>query len=170
MGAAPATRNHGRPGGRGFPVRAAALLALTAPVAMVVVAAIALSGNVAIAAVAVASILVACGAVWVALTNRGTRRYAGAGLALLAAAGLVVVIATHWQGVLVLVALLLLLAAFGIAARFALGTTGEAQLERPAARAARAGPGALIINLKSAEMIGVRVPQVVRVRAQEVIE
>src|SRR5207302_4524901 len=53
----------------------------------------------------------------------------------------------------------LLLAAFGIAARFALGTTGEAQLERPAARAARAGPGALIINLKSgggkAERFGV---------------
>jgi diacylglycerol kinase family enzyme len=94
-------------------------------------------------------VFVACGAVWVALTNRGTRRYAGAGLALLAVAGLVVVIATHWQGVLVLVALLLLLAAFGIAARFALGTMGEAQLERPAARAVRAGPGALIINLKS---------------------
>jgi diacylglycerol kinase family enzyme len=49
----------------------------------------------------------------------------------------------------VLVALLLLLAAFGIAARFALGTMGEAQLDRPAARAVRAGPAALIINLKS---------------------
>ena len=91
-------------------------------------AAVALAGDLAIAALAVALVVVASAAVWFALTRRGARRAIGAALAGLAGAGLIVVLATHWQGVLVLVALLLLLAVFGLAARYALGRTGRRRL------------------------------------------
>jgi diacylglycerol kinase family enzyme len=132
--------------------RVAAALALLAPVAMAVVAAVALAGDVAIAALAVVLVLGASAAIWFALTRRGARRAAGAVLAGLAGASLVVVLATHWQGVLVLVGLLLLLALFGLAARYALGRTGEAAgLGATAALVpvGAAGSGVLIINLKS---------------------
>ena len=135
-----------------WPRRAAALLALLAPLAMVVVAAVALAGDVAIAVLAVALVLAASAAMWVALTNRGRARAAAAAAAALAAGGLVVVLAIHWQGVLVLLALLLLLAAFGLAARYALGRTGAAAERTLAAqrvRAGAAGRAVLIVNLKS---------------------
>ena len=119
---------------------------------MAVVAAVALAGDVAIAVLAVGLVLVASGAIWFALTRRGARRALGAVAAVLAAAGLVVVLATHWQGLLVLVALLLLLALFGSAARYALERAGDAAFERAAAAVVpvgAAGSAALIINLKS---------------------
>ncbi len=136
-------------------MRLCALAALLCPVAMAVVAALALAGDVAIAVLAVVLVLGASAAIWVALTNRGGTRVAGAAVSALAVAGLVVVLATHWQGVVVLVVLLGLIALFGLTARYALGRTGTGE---PAARepgsssvAAAAGGGAavLIINLKS---------------------
>src|SRR5215831_20739381 len=101
--------------------RLAAVAALLAPVAMVVVAAVALADDVLIAVLAVALVLAAIASSWFALTHRGRKRAVGAVLAALATAGLIVVLATHWQGVVVLLALLLLLALFGVAARYALG-------------------------------------------------
>src|SRR5262249_59404558 len=64
----------------------------------------------------------------------------------------IVVLATHWHGVLVLLALVVLLAVFGLAARYALGRT--AQVAARAAPAAGVPVGAahsaaLIINLQS---------------------
>ena len=132
--------------------RVAAIMALLAPAAMAVVAAVALAGNVAIAALAVGLLLLASAAIWFALTNRGARRAAGVGVAIPAVAGVIVVLATHWHGVLVLVALLVLLATFGLAARCALGRTGEAATRRLSAAhvpVGRADSAALIINLKS---------------------
>jgi diacylglycerol kinase family enzyme len=132
--------------------RFAAIVALTVPPAMVAVAAVALAGDVPIAVLAVVLVLVANTAVWFALTERGTLRMFGAGAAILASAGLVVVLATHWQGLLVLVVLLLLLALFGLAARYALERTGEGALRRMAGVAVPVGAArsaALIINLKS---------------------
>jgi len=132
--------------------RIAAIVALLAPVVMAVVAAVALAGDVAIAVLAVGLVLGASGAIWFALTRRGSRRAAGAALAALAGAGLIVVLAIHWQGVLVLVALLLLMAVFGLAARYALGRTGEAAVRGAAAVLVRVGAAdsaVLIINLKS---------------------
>lgn len=131
--------------------RVAAAFALLAPVAMVIVAAVALAGDLAIAALAVVLVVVVCAAVWFALTRRGAQRAGGAALAGLAGAGLIVVLATHWQGVLVLVGLLLLLAVFGLAARYALGRTGEAAVREAVALVpvGAAGSAVLIINLKS---------------------
>ena len=132
--------------------RVAAILALLAPLAMVVLTAVALSGELAIAALAVVLVLVESAAIWSALTTRGLLRAAGAALAALAGAGLIVVLATHWQGALVLVALLLLLAVFGLAARYALGLTGEAAVREAAGAivpVGAAGHAVLIINLKS---------------------
>jgi diacylglycerol kinase family enzyme len=119
---------------------------------MVVVAAVALAGDVSIAVLAVVLVLVANASVWFALTERGAPRAFGAVAAVLAAAGLVVVLATHWHGLLVLIGLLLLLALFGVAARYALERTGEVAVGRAAATVVpvgAAGSAALIINLKS---------------------
>jgi diacylglycerol kinase family enzyme len=130
----------------------AAIVALAAPGAMVVVAAVALAGDVPIAVLAVVLVLAANTAVWLALTERGALRALGAVAAVLAGGGLVAVLATHWQGLLVLIVLLLLLALFGLAARYALERTGEAAVRGMAAVIApvgAAGSAALIINLKS---------------------
>ena len=137
---------------RSVPRRIAAIVALVTPAAMVVVAAIALAGDIPIAVLAVGLVLLANAAIWFALTERGTLRALGAVVAVLAGAGLIVVLATHWQGVLVLAALLLLLALFGLAARYALGRAGQEALGSTAAAVVpvgAAGTGALIINLKS---------------------
>ncbi|MFZ1926934.1 MAG: diacylglycerol kinase family protein [Solirubrobacteraceae bacterium] len=132
--------------------RIAAILALVTPAAMVVVAAVALADDVLVAVLAVGLVLLVNAAIWFALTERGALRALGGVVAILAGAGLVVVLATHWQGLLVLAALLLLLALFGLTARYALGRTGETAFERIAATVVpvgAAGSGALIINLKS---------------------
>ena len=132
--------------------RLAAIVALAVPVAMVVLAAVALAGDVPIAVLAVVLVLVANAAVWLALTERGAWRACAAVTAVLAIAGLVAVLATHWQGLVVLVVLLLALPLFGLAARYALGRAGQAALEQAAAAvvpAGAAGTAALIINLKS---------------------
>ena len=137
---------------RQVPRRIAAIVALIAPAAMAVVAAVALAGDIPIAALAVVLALLTNAAVWFALTERGAPRALGAAVAVLAGAGLIVVLATHWQGLLVLAALLLLLALFGLSARFALGRAGETALVGTAAvvvPVGAAGSGALIINLKS---------------------
>jgi diacylglycerol kinase family enzyme len=137
---------------RSWRARLAAIVALLAPLAGAVVLVLALVGDLAIAALAVALVLCANATIWLALTRRGPRRVAAAALAALAGAGLIVVVATHWQVVLVLVAVLALLGAFGLAARYALGRTGEAATRRAAAGAVAvgaAGSAALIINLKS---------------------
>ena len=137
-----------RPGLR----RIAAILALITPAAMAVVAAVALAGDVSVAALTVGLVLLANAAIWFSLTERGALRVVGAALAVLAGAGLIVVLATHWQGLLVLAVLLLLLALFGLAARYALGQAGKAALGRTVAAVVpvgAAGSGALIINLKS---------------------
>ena len=133
-------------------LRLVALAALLAPVAMAVVAAVALAGDVLVAVLAVALVLTAIAADWFALTRRGRRRAAGAALAVLATAGLIVLVATHWQGVVVLLVLLGLLALFGVAAPYALGRTGQASAARATAGGRPVGPArssALIINLKS---------------------
>ncbi|HWY17259.1 MAG TPA: diacylglycerol kinase family protein [Solirubrobacteraceae bacterium] len=115
-------------------------------------AAVALAGDVPVAVLAVGLVLVCSAAVWFALTRRGPRRALSAALAALSGVGLIVVLATHWQGVVVLVALLLLLAVFGLAARYALGRSGEMAVRGVAGAVVpvgAAGSAVLIINLKS---------------------
>jgi diacylglycerol kinase family enzyme len=119
---------------------------------MAVVAAVALAGDVPVAVLAVGLVLVCSAAVWFALTRRGPRRALSAALAALSGVGLIVVLATHWQGVVVLVALLLLLAVFGLAARYTLGRSGEMAVRGVAGAVVpvgAAGSAVLIINLKS---------------------
>jgi diacylglycerol kinase family enzyme len=147
-----ATPADGLVAGPPWRTRVAAVAALLAPVAMTIVAAVALVGDLVIAVLAVGLVLGVSAAVWFALTRRGVQRAGGAALAGLTVAGLIVVLATHWQGVLVLVGLFLLIAVFGLAARYALGRTGEAAVHGAAAalvpvRAARSA--VLIINLRS---------------------
>jgi diacylglycerol kinase family enzyme len=119
---------------------------------MVVVAAIALAGNVPVAVLAVGLVLICSTFIWFALTRRGPRRALSAALAALSAIGLIVVLVTNWQGLIVLLALLLLLAIFGFAARYALGRTGKAAVSgvvEAVAPVDAGGSAVLIINLKS---------------------
>jgi diacylglycerol kinase family enzyme len=128
--------------------RLAAFVALLVPAAIALLLALVLSRHAGVAVLAVALALIAIGASWYALTRRGLRRVAGAGLTGLAVAGLVVVLATHWHGVLVLIAALALVTLFGAAAAYALGRGVQAGPEG-APRAARARSAVLIINRKS---------------------
>jgi diacylglycerol kinase family enzyme len=132
--------------------RIAAVVALTAPVVMAVVAAVALAGDVPVAVLAVALVLVCSAATWFALTRRGPRRALSAVLAALGGIGLIVVLVTNWRGVVVLVALLLLLALFGLATRYALGQTRQTTISGVAGAivpVGAAGSAVLIVNLKS---------------------
>jgi len=130
--------------------RAAALVALIASAAMAALAGVALAGHVAIALLAVALVMALSGATWFALTRRGPRRAMGAAVAALATAGLIVTLATNWQGLVVLIGLLALLAVFGVAARYALAGPAAAQTAAVTqVRVGPAGPGVLIINLRS---------------------
>ena len=133
-------------------MRLAAVLALLAPLAAAVVAAVALAGDVAVAAATVVLILAVSASLWLALTRHGARRVLGLAGAALTLAGLLVLVATHWQGIVVLLAMLALLSLFGLAARYALGRTGEAAALASAAGVVDVGPAerpVLIINLKS---------------------
>src|SRR6478672_12017191 len=120
---APAVAEGGAPP---LPLRLAAVVALLAPIAMAVVAVVALAGHLWTAVLAGALIVVISAAGWYAVTARGAARGVGLGLAALAAAGLIALLATHWQGVVVLLVLLALLALFGLSARYALGRAGRA--------------------------------------------
>ena len=132
--------------------RGAALAALLVPVAMVALAAVALRGNLALALLAVALVLLASAAIWLALISRGARRVTAVAAALVCAGGLVALFATHWQGTLVLLALLVLLVLFGVCARYAMPRTGEpvaGELGATLVRSPAGGRSALIMNLKS---------------------
>ncbi len=132
--------------------RIAAVVALLAPVVMAVVAGVALAGNVLVVVLAVALVLVCSAAIWLALTRRGPRRAISAALAALSGLGLIVVFVTNWQGLVVLLALLLLLAIFGLAAGYALGRTRRDALSGSDGVLVPVGAAAsavLIINLKS---------------------
>jgi diacylglycerol kinase family enzyme len=143
-------RTAGEAAGQARLRRLAAVVALIAPGAMIALAAAALAGHLAIALLAVALVAAASGAIWFALTRRGSRRAAGTGLAALATAGLVVTVATHWQGLLVLLGLIALLAVFGLAARRALADPAGAQSTAAALLpVGAAGSSVLIINMKS---------------------
>jgi diacylglycerol kinase family enzyme len=119
---------------------------------MVAVAAVALAGDVWVAVAAVALVMLAAAAAWVALTTRGATRLLGGAVAVLALAGFVVLLATHWQGIVVLLVLAALAALFGLAARYALARTaaGGASTAGPRKPVGHEdGGAALIINLKS---------------------
>jgi diacylglycerol kinase family enzyme len=140
------------PGQSRLPLRVAAILALLAPAAMVAVLIAALAGDLAIAALAVVLVPAIGFALWLSLTTRGVVRVGSIVLCALATAGLGAVVATHWQGVLVAIALVLLLASFGVAARYALGKTGAAGARASAKATVYVGAAesaALIVNLKS---------------------
>ena len=126
--------------------RAAALVALAAPIAAVVILLIKLRGHFGELVGTIALLLVTDIAVFFALTRRGAARMAGAAVAVLAAAGLIVVLATNWRGIVVFAAVIALVALFGLAARYALH---EDAIPFEVVPVPAPGKAALIINLKS---------------------
>jgi len=131
--------------------RLAALVALAAPVALVGVVIAMYVRNFAAVVVAVALVVVVAVTLWFALTRRGAPRAIGAVAAAAAIAGEIALIATHWRGLLAVLALIVLLAAYGLAARFAVGRAALPDTSHGAD--GPPGPAArrpvLIINLKS---------------------
>ncbi len=126
--------------------RAAALVALAAPIAAVVILLIKLRGHFGELVGTIALLLVTDIAVFFALTRRGAARMAGAAVAVLSAAGLIVVLATNWRGIVVFAAVIALIALFGLAARYALHQDAVPFEVVPVPAP---GKAALIINLKS---------------------
>jgi diacylglycerol kinase family enzyme len=127
-------------------------VALVLPFVMAVVALVALSGDIAIALLAVGLVLAANGATWFALTERDTNRWIGSVAAGLSLGGLITVLISHWQGLVVLLAILALLAGFGFAARYALGRSrrkADGTAPDGATAIGRGGSAVLIINPKS---------------------
>jgi diacylglycerol kinase family enzyme len=101
--------------------RLAAVAALLAPLAMAAIVVAVFIDNFGIALAALALVVVIAVAVWFAVTRRGVVRTLALVVALAAIVGEVVLIATHWHGAVLLVALALLLVCYGAAARAALG-------------------------------------------------
>jgi diacylglycerol kinase family enzyme len=126
--------------------RLAALVALLAPLAAAVLLLVKLKGNADTVVLAIALLLICDIEVFNALTHRGMSRIFGAVVAVLAAAGLIVVLATHWKGIVLLIAVVALIALFGLAARYALHS---APVHVEAVPAPAPGKAALIINLRS---------------------
>jgi diacylglycerol kinase family enzyme len=124
--------------------RLAAFLALLTVAAMIVVGLVALLGQRSGLLAGVILLAAAAGAAWIAATERGVVRV----LAIIGVAacvlGIALVLTLGTGGIIALVAIALLLAAFGACARYALGAP-----PRPGRRVGAAHQGVLIINPKS---------------------
>ena len=129
--------------------RAAAVLALVAPLAALIVALSTAASSLGWALLTALCVLVAVGSGWLLLTRRGALRVvAGIGL-VIAVAGLLVVQLLHWRGLLVFVLLLGLLAVFGAAGRYAMGTRHRSGRPPVTVPVGAARHGVLIINPRS---------------------
>jgi diacylglycerol kinase family enzyme len=126
------------------PQRAAAALALLAIPAMVVVVVIALFGDPSGLVLSLVLVAVAAGAAWVAATRRGILRWLAAAVAVACLVGIALALTLGTGGIMALVLLVLLLAGFGAAARYALGAP-----PRPGRRVPPARHGVLLANPKS---------------------
>ena len=133
----------------GWKARSAALLALIAPLALALLVGIVLANRAAVAVLAAGLAIAASVALWYALIHRGALRAAGAAASAIAATGLIVILATHWHGVLVLAGVLLLLGVFALTSRFALGLASEAAAQTGARPVPRPASAVLIINPRS---------------------
>jgi diacylglycerol kinase family enzyme len=132
--------------------RTAAVLAMLLPVAAIGLLVWAFwDADVLALLVAIVLVAFAAAAAFYAVTRRGVRRYAGATVATMALVVLVVVLAIHWHGALVLGGVLAFQLLFPAFARYAIGrdtrSLRTARLAGPPARPARRG--VLIINLRS---------------------
>lgn len=131
--------------------RTAAVLALVAPLAALLVALSAASSNPGWALLTTLCVLIAVGCWWLLLTTRGAVRVvAGIGLGV-AVAALLLVQLLHWRGLLVFVLLGGLLAVFGAAGRYALGTRCRRERAPVAVQVGAAQHGVLIINPRSGD-------------------
>jgi diacylglycerol kinase family enzyme len=126
------------------PQRAAAALALLAIPAMVVVVVIALFGDPSGLVLSLVLVAVAAGAAWVAATRRGILRWLAAAVAVACLVGIALALTLGTGGIMALVLLVLLLAGFGAAARYALGAP-----PRPGRGVPPARHGVLLANPKS---------------------
>jgi diacylglycerol kinase family enzyme len=124
--------------------RLAAVLALLTVVAMVAVGLVALLGQRSGLLAGVIVLAAAAGAAWVAATERGVLRVLAIIGVVACVVGIALVLTLGTGGIIALIAITLLLAAFGACARYALGSP-----PRPGRRVGAARHGVLIINPKS---------------------
>lgn len=129
--------------------RAAAVVALLAPLAALIIALSAATNSLGWALLTALCVLLAVGSGWLVLTRRGPVRLAGGIGLLVAVAGLIVVQLLNWRGLLIFLLLVGLLAVYGAAGRYAIGgraQPGAAPVARPVGAARR---GVLILNPRS---------------------
>ncbi len=130
--------------------RAAAVLALVAPLAALIVALSTMTASLGWALLSGLCVLVTVTCGWTLLTRRGTWRVVGGFGLFVAVAGLIVVQVLHWRGLLIFLLLLGLLAVFGAAGRYAIGS--GLRRRGPRSDGTPVGPakhGVLIINPRS---------------------
>jgi diacylglycerol kinase family enzyme len=137
--------------GRDVRQRGAALLALILPFVSAALVIAVFVHELGVAVLAVALVLASAAATFTALTSRGPRRAVAGLAALVAYAGLIVVLVLNWRGTVALVAALALVALFGLCARYALGLSSvrAADLGSTVTSARRGLQSVLIINPKS---------------------
>ena len=124
--------------------RLAALGALATIPAMVIVLVAALFGRPSGLVLALVLLALAAGAAWVAVTNRGVLRYVAAAAVVAIVVAIAFVLGSGTGGIVALVLIAALTAAFGAAARYAVGPPA-----RHGKRVEPARRGVLIVNPKS---------------------
>lgn len=130
--------------------RAAAVVALLAPPAALLVALSAITSGALWALATALCVLLAAGFAWLMLTRRGLLRVLSGLGVLVAVVALVVFQVLHWRSTLIFLLLLGLLAVFGAAGRYALGSAAAGKtLPAGVRRVGAAKHGVLIVNPRS---------------------
>jgi diacylglycerol kinase family enzyme len=133
----------------GWPRRAAAVVALGAPVAAVAIALSGIAARTGWALLTLLCVLVTVVSTWTWLTRRGTWRVVGVAGALVGLGGFVAVQVTHWRGLVLFVLLIALLVAFAVGGRYAVGRDPREAPKERRRRVGSAAHGVVIVNVKS---------------------
>jgi diacylglycerol kinase family enzyme len=133
----------------GWSRRAAALVALAAPVGALAVALSGVAARTGWALMTFACLLVAVVSTWTWLTRRGIPRLLGVVGTLLGLGGFVAVQVLRWRGLVLFVLLLALLVLFAVSGRYAIGRDPRGERRERRLRVGSATRGVVIVNTKS---------------------
>jgi diacylglycerol kinase family enzyme len=129
--------------------RAAAVVALVAPIAALAIALSGVASSLGWALSSFVCLLLIVGSTWTWLTRRGVVRALGVAGMLVGLAGLVVVQVLQWRGIVLFVLVLALLALFAASGRYAMGHDPRRVRREWRARVGSANHGVVIVNTKS---------------------
>jgi diacylglycerol kinase family enzyme len=132
-----------------WPRRAAALVALGAPLAALAVALSGVAARSGWALLTLLCLVIIVVSTWTWLTRRGTWRAVGVTGTLVGLGGFVAVQVTHWRGLALFALLIAFLAAFAAGGRYAVGSDPGGAPKQRRRRVGSASHGVVIVNVKS---------------------